>query len=105
MLRRSDPLSLTAMPASAGPESDPFRFRRREFAALVGIFLVFALTRAGLLWRDYQHPRAAEPRRGEELANILAAHLNRRYEAIKSADTQLAVPTQGRSARRRGGKE
>src|SRR3546814_594748 len=95
MLRRSDPLSLTAMPASAGQESDPFRFRRRVFAALVGIFLVFALTRAGLLCWDYPHTLAAEQRRAEDLAHVLAEHLNRTFGAIESAVNQLAVHSAG----------
>src|SRR3546814_19905636 len=94
-LRRSDPLSLTAMAGAAGQESDPCRGRRRGFAALVVIFLVVALTRAGLLWWEYQHTLAAEQRRAEDLAPVLAEHLNRTFGAIESAVNQLAVHSAG----------
>src|SRR3546814_15055697 len=59
------------------------------------IFLVFALTRAGLLWWDYQHTLAAEQRRAEDLAHVLAEHLNRTFGAIESAVNQLAVHSAG----------
>ena len=82
---------MTAPPIAARAELDPFLFRRRVLVALVGVFLVFVLTRAVLLWWEYDRTLAAEQRRAENLAHVLAEHLNRTFGAVESAINQLAL--------------
>jgi len=72
-------------------EPDPFLFRRKVIYALAGVLLVFVLTRAGLLWWEYKQTLSAEQRRAENLAHVLAEHLDRTFGAIESAVNQLAV--------------
>lgn len=72
-------------------EFDPFFLRRMVFIALAGVFLVFVVTRAGLLWWEYGRTLANEQRRVENLAHVLAEHLDRTFGAIESAVNQLSV--------------
>jgi PAS domain S-box-containing protein len=82
---------MDAIEARASEDPDPFLLRRKVFYALAGVFLVFLLTRAGLLWWEYQQTFTADQRRAENLAHVLAEHLDRTFGAIESAVNQLAV--------------
>ena len=75
----------------AAREANPYRFRRKVFHALAGVFLVFLATRAGLLWWEHGQTYARERSRAENLAHVLSEHLERTFGAIESGVRQLAV--------------
>ena len=79
--------------AASGPdaEADPFQFRGRIYRSLVAVFLVFVVARGALLWWQYDDALSEEQRRSENLALVLAEHLDRTFGAIESALNQLAV--------------
>ena len=82
---------MQAIEASAPKDLDPDLLRRKVYYALAGVFLVFLLTRAGLLWWEQERALQAEQRRAEDLVHVLAEHLDRTFGAIESAVNQLAV--------------
>jgi PAS domain S-box-containing protein len=65
--------------------------RSKVFLALAGVFLVFLSARGGLLWWEHDRTLASEQRRAENLAHVLAEHLDRTFGALESAVNQLAV--------------
>ena len=82
---------MAAVEAPAAAELDPLLFRRKVYYALAGVFLVFILTGAGLLWWEHERTLRVEQRRAESLVHVLAEHLDRTFGAIESAVNQLAV--------------
>jgi PAS domain S-box-containing protein len=57
----------------------------------VGVFLVFLVARSVALWWQYDQVLLAEQGRAENLAHVLAEHLDRTFGSIESALNQLAV--------------
>jgi hypothetical protein len=71
--------------------SDPLQWRGRVYRSLVGVFLIFIAARSVALWWQYDQVLLAEQSRAENLARVLAEHLDRSLGSIESALNQLAV--------------
>jgi PAS domain S-box-containing protein len=76
----------------------PDQLRARINLALLGVFLLFVVLWAGLLWYRFGDTVAAGERRAENLALILSEHLRRTVDAADAALVQLAL-----HSRRAGG--
>src|SRR5260370_31389743 len=72
-------------------KAEPLQWRGRVFRSLVGVFLVFIAARSVALWWQYDQVLLAEQGRAENLAHVLAEHLDRTFGPIESALNQLAV--------------
>ena len=71
--------------------ANPFQLRDTVYRSLVGVFLVFIAARSVLLWWQYDKALLIEQRRAENLAHVLAEHLDRTLGPIESALNQLAA--------------
>src|ERR1700716_2397740 len=69
----------------------PFQLRFRVYCSLVGVLLVFIAARSVALWWQHDQVLLAEQGRAENLAHVLAEHLDRPVGPIESALNQLAV--------------
>jgi PAS domain S-box-containing protein len=78
---------------TSGPrtKADPLQWRGRVYRSLVGVLLVFIAARSVALWWQYDQVLLAEQGRAENLAHVLAEHLERTFGPIESALNQLAV--------------
>jgi PAS domain S-box-containing protein len=72
-------------------KADPFRLRDRVYGSLVAVFAAFVVARSILLWGQYDDALATGQQRAENLAHVLAEHVDRVFGPIESALNQLAV--------------
>ena len=82
---------MTKDEATSSARPDVFRLRRMVFRILVGIFLVFIVSRGAVLYWQRGEAFAAEKRRAENLAHLIAENVDRTFGAIESALNQLAA--------------
>ena len=74
--------------------ADPLQWRGRVYRSLVGVILIFIAARSVALWWQYDQVLLAEQGRAENLAHVLAEHLDRTLGPIESALNQLAVSSE-----------
>src|SRR5258706_2892837 len=77
--------------SGARSNAHPLQLRGRVYRSLVGVFLVFLAARSVALWWQHDQALLAEQGRAENLAHVLAEHLERTFGPIESALNQLAV--------------
>src|SRR5262245_3387709 len=74
-----------------GATADPFHFRRTVYRSLVAIILLVIVVRSIFLWWQYENVLSTEQRRIENLAHVLAEHLESTLSPFQTALNQLAV--------------
>jgi hypothetical protein len=77
--------------SGARSNAHPLQLRGRVYRSLVGVFLVFLAAGSVALWWQHDQALLAEQGRAENLAHVLAEHLERTFGPIESALNQLAV--------------
>lgn len=76
------------------PGASPDNPRTRVNVALIGVFVLFAILWAFLLWYRYDETIATGERRASNLALVLAEHLHRSADAVDAALVQLTLQSQ-----------
>jgi PAS domain S-box-containing protein len=72
-------------------DAHPLLLRGRVHRSLVGVFVAFIIACSVALWWQHDQVLLTEQGRAENLAHVLAEHLDRTFGPIESALNQLAV--------------